>query len=149
MTSRRCSPLDTAPMLRALDRPAERVAGEERLLCLVHLEVERLVVRTQGVGLPVDVRQHPGPDDRRAVLRAVALGPGAVAVEAVAELAGALVHEEAVLPQPTLAVGGVEGVEVEVAAEGVQWDAGRRRFEAVDRPPEVRERAEDVLVLTI
>ena len=42
--------------VRALDGLAERVAGEELLLRLVHLQVEGLVVGAERVGLPVDVR---------------------------------------------------------------------------------------------
>ena len=115
----------------------------------MHLQVEGLVVGAERVGLPVDVRQDARADDRGAVLGAVALGPVAVAVEAVAELAGALVHQEAVLAQPALAVRGVERVEIEVPAERVERDAGGGRLEAVDRPAEVRERAEDVMELAV
>ena len=57
--------------LRRSDGLAERVAGQELLLRLVHLQVEGLVVRAERVGLPVDVGEDAGADDRGAVLRAV------------------------------------------------------------------------------
>ena len=66
-------------------------------------------------------------------------------VDAVAEGAGALVREKAVLALPARPVGRVERVDVEVAAEAVERLPRRGRVEAVDRRAPVGVRAEEVV----
>src|SRR5690242_2961990 len=71
----------------------------------------------------------------------------AVPVEPVTEVAqrvAAVVREEAVLPMPPLAVGGVEGVDVDIAAVAVERVALRGGAEAVHACTVVGEPAEDV-----
>src|SRR4029079_4211103 len=99
---------------------AETIRDEDLALLVGQLLVERGIVGAEGVALPHHVRSHSRPDDRGAVALALADRVAAVGIEAVAERAGALVHEEAVLALPARAIGGVEGVDVEVAPERVE-----------------------------
>src|SRR5438093_4918286 len=132
-----------------LVRSAERVVGEEGLHVLVRPQVGSSVV---GCGwcrlLPGDVGCDAGPDDGGAVARSGPGGTRAMAVEAVAE-AAAFVGEEVVLALPALAVGRVEGVEVEVAAERVERLTGRGGAESVDWVAEVGEGSVELLVAVV
>ena len=88
------------------------------------------LVEGDGRSLPHDVGRDARPDHRRSILLAVTGGARravrTVRVEAVAEAPRRLVREEAVLALPALPVGGVERVDVDVAAPGVQRAAVAR-----------------------
>src|SRR5262249_59507825 len=67
----------------------------------------------------------------------------------VAQRVAPMLLEEAVLAMPALAVGGVEGVDVDVSPVAVEWSAVAGSAEAVDAAAAVREPAEEVAVLPV
>src|SRR5207248_4081211 len=93
------------------------------------------------------VRRHPGPLDGRAVAGPFARRVAAVRVERVTEGTGARVRQETVLALPARAVRRVVGVDVDVAAERVEWVAPGGRTEAEDGGVVVGEGAEQVIPL--
>src|SRR5262245_7446199 len=126
-TPRGCSNCSSRRRRAADDRRSAMLGAALRVapasLQGLHLILHGLVEGADVVGLPHHVRRDTGAFDGRPVLGSLAAWTTCIGIEAVAEVServAAVMGQEAVHTMPPLAVGRVEGVEVDVAAVAVE-----------------------------